>query len=264
MRSSRDDVAFIARSENRVKVLATLGLEPIGRDVLRERTGVERVTLGRILADFEERGWIEENGRQYARTATGEIIAETFEDLLKTVETTRKLESVIQWLPTAEMPFPLEHLGSADITLPNGPDPAAPTRTAGQRLVETKDVRLIMSVIVAEVVEACWEATTMGAQQLEAVFTPDVITTILSDPVMSQQVEEMLNSGQVTVYQSTDDFPFIMGLLDNIAAFGVTDQEDLPRAYFEIENETVRSWVEETYYEYLESAERIDPNSLSS
>jgi predicted transcriptional regulator len=257
MRSAREDVAFIARSENRVKVLATLSPEPIERNVLRERAGVERVTLGRILADFEDRVWVEKTGRQYALTPTGEIIANTFKQLLETVETTRKLESVVQWLPIQEMPFPLELLGGADITLPSGPDPAAPTRVAGQRLVQTENVRLIMSVIVAEVVEACWEATTSGTQQLEAVFTPDVIKTIATDPVMSQQVEEMLESGHVTVYQSDEEFPFIMGLLDDFIAFGVTDEEDLPRAYFEIENETVRSWVEETYHEYLETAEQV-------
>ena len=264
MRSAREDVAFIARSENRVRVLTTLSLEPTERDILREQTGVERVTFGRILADFEERGWVEKTGRKYARTPTGEIIAETFEHLLETVKTTRKLESVVQWLPTEEMPFPLQLLGSADISLPNGADPAAPTRTAGQRLAQTEDVRLIMSVIVAEVVEACWEATTTGTQQLEAVFTPEVIETIVSDPVMSQQVKEMLESGHVTVYQSNEDFPFIMGLLDHITAFGVTDDENLPRAYFEIKNETVRSWVNETYYKYLETAEPIGFEALSS
>lgn len=264
MRSAREDVAFIARSENRVSVLTTLGPVPLDRDILRERTGVERVTFGRILSDFEERGWIEKTGRLYARSDTGEIIAETFEHLLKTVETTRKLENVVQWLPTEKMPFPLQHLGSADITLPNGPDPAAPTRTAGQRFAKTGDARIIMSVIVAEVVEACWEATTTGTQQLEAVFTSDVIATIVADPVMSQQVKEMLESGRVSVYQSNEDFPYIMGLLDNIVAFGVTDEENLPRAYFEIENETVRSWVKETYYEYLETAEPIDFDTLSN
>lgn len=257
MTSTLEDVAFLARSENRVSVFTTLCSEPMSRQTVQERADVERVTLGRILGDFEERRWIEKTDGQYVRTPIGEMIAGVFEDLLQTVETTRKLDGVVQWLPTEEMPFDLQLLGTADITLPDKTDPAAPTRKAGERLRETRTVRVLMSVIVAEVVEACWAATVEGDQQFEAIFSPDVIHTISADASLSRKLDEMLESGQVTVYQSAEDFPYIVGLLDDIVAFGVTDEENLPRAYFELENETVRNWVEETYERYLETAEPL-------
>jgi hypothetical protein len=123
-------------------------------------------------------------------------------------------------------------------------DPAAPTRAAAQRLVETTDVRPIMSVIVAEVVEASWEATLDSDQRLTAVFTDDILETIVGDRVMSEQVGQMLESGRVTVDRS--------------------DEGNLPRAYFETQNETVRRWVEGTYERYLRNAELIDSSVLSS
>jgi len=123
MDAAREEIAFLARSENRVAVLSTLDTEPLGRAELQQQAAVERVTLGRILSDFEDRGWVRKTGREYALTPTGEMIVGDFEQLLTTVTAAQKLDSVVQWLPTEEMPFDLRHLGSADITLPIKPTP---------------------------------------------------------------------------------------------------------------------------------------------
>ncbi|WP_435361724.1 helix-turn-helix transcriptional regulator [Haloarchaeobius sp. DFWS5] len=262
MNSPREEVTFVARSENRVAVLSTMDDRPITRTDLEERANVSRVTLGRILADFEDRGWVEETGGGYNRTPTGEMVAGALDELFETIAVARKLDSVVQWLPTEEMPFDLQRLGSADVTLPGPADPAAPTRRAGQRLRDTVHVRLLMSVIVAEVVEACWDATVNGNQQFEGVFTPEVAETMVTDPTMSAQVAEMVQTDQVTIYLTEEPFPFIQGLLDDIVAFGVTDEENLPRAYFETQDETVRAWVESTYTHYRNRAEEVTPESF--
>lgn len=255
MSDALDDVEFLARSENRVAVLRTLESQPKSRSTLQEEAGVSRVTIGRILDDFEERGWVTKTpNREYALTPTGQMIAGGFDEVLQTVETATHLDSVVQWLPTETMSFDLRRLGGAEIVLPTGPDPAAPTRRAGERLHKTSDVRLLMSVIVSEVVEACWDATVNGDQQLEAVFTPDVIETITTDTTMAPKLKQMMESENVTVYRSERSFPHILGLLDDITAFGVTDEENLPRAYFETTDGAVREWAEATYERHREAA----------
>jgi predicted transcriptional regulator len=263
MDTARDDVAFLARSENRVDVLATFGPEAISRPVLQETAGVERVTLGRILGDFEDRGWVEKTGGEYALTPLGEMVAGDFEHLLTTVRTARKLESVVRWLPTDEMAFDLRHLGGADITLPTRADPAAPTRVAGQRLRATADVRLLMSVVVAEVVEACASAVASSDQRFEAVFTPAVLETIVGDPTMAARAQAMMASEDVAIYRTDGEVPHIMGLLDDVVAFGVTDDENLPRAYLETSDATVREWAESTYERHRASATLLQPSDLA-
>ena len=61
MTTALDDVDFLTRSEHRVTVLETLADEPHEYTELKDLTGVSRVTLGRLLAQFEEKGWIVEN-----------------------------------------------------------------------------------------------------------------------------------------------------------------------------------------------------------
>lgn len=264
MDTARADVAFLARSENRVDVLATLVPEAVSRPALQEAAGVERVTLGRILGDFEDRGWVVKTDGEYALTPLGEMVAGDFEHLLATVRTARKLDSVVRWLPTDEMAFDLRHLGDADITLPTRADPAAPTRLAAQRLRTTADVRLLMSVVVAEVVEACASAVANGDQRFEAVFTPAVLETISGDPTMSAHVREMIESDDVIVYHTDSETPYIMGLLDDLVGFGVTDEENLPRASLETPNATVREWAEATYERHRAGATVLRPSDLDA
>ena len=74
MTTALDDIDFLTRSEHRVTVLEALVGEPHEYAELKDLTGVSRVTLNRLLAQFEEKKWIVEN-EQYEITAVGEIIA---------------------------------------------------------------------------------------------------------------------------------------------------------------------------------------------
>ena len=102
MTTALDDVDFLTRSEHRVTVLEALADEPHEYTELKDLTGVSRVTLGRLLAQFEEKRWIVEN-EQYKITPVGEIIASDLLTLLETTELAQELQDVIQWLPTAAM-----------------------------------------------------------------------------------------------------------------------------------------------------------------
>ena len=93
-------------------------------------------------------------------------------------------------------------------------------------------------------------------------LTADVIDTITADPTMSTRLHEMVRLDNVSIYQIEDDFPYVMGLLDDLAAFGVTTGEGLPLAYLETGDKVIREWMEATYCEYKHNATRIDPDEL--
>lgn len=70
-----DDVEYLARSANRVRVLETLAKGPHDRTDLQEKTGAARATLGRILGEFEERGWIRRDGAEYELMPLSDFLA---------------------------------------------------------------------------------------------------------------------------------------------------------------------------------------------
>ena len=62
-------------------------------------TGVTRTTLGRILDDFEERGWMLETDREYETTQHRAHVSRVFTDLLDSFEPVPALNELIQWFP---------------------------------------------------------------------------------------------------------------------------------------------------------------------
>ena len=66
-----DEIEFLARSVHRVGVLDVLAEGPRDRDDLRAATGASSPTIGRVLADLEDRRWIERAGATYELTPLG-------------------------------------------------------------------------------------------------------------------------------------------------------------------------------------------------
>ncbi|MFC7009476.1 helix-turn-helix domain-containing protein [Halalkalicoccus salilacus] len=100
-----DDIAFLARSASRVRVLETLASDPHDRAELQAETGIPRATVGRIVTEFETRGWVKDDGRRYSTSPLGSFLVAEFRSLLEGVKTMQKLRGVIEWLPTREFDF---------------------------------------------------------------------------------------------------------------------------------------------------------------
>ena len=75
MTAGIESIEFLARSPHRVGVLEALADGPTDRRDLTETTGASSPTVGRILADFEDRQWLVRDGPTYALTALGEYVA---------------------------------------------------------------------------------------------------------------------------------------------------------------------------------------------
>jgi len=65
-------------------------------------SAASQATLGRILEDFCDRSWVSQDGRRYAATATGELVADGVGGLIAVLETEQKLRPLVAYLPTEE------------------------------------------------------------------------------------------------------------------------------------------------------------------
>lgn len=113
MPDSFETVAFLATSENRVRLLAAVAENSRTRADLQEETGIARATLGRILSDLRDRGWIRQDGTYYEATPEGARPITEFESLLDTVATLDDLGDLVQWFPVKDVSFDLGRLRDA-------------------------------------------------------------------------------------------------------------------------------------------------------
>ena len=110
-----EEIEFLARSPNRVSVLDALTRGPMGRYEIEDATGVARATLGRILDDFEDRGWVREDDRQYRTTQLGAYVSREITTVLERFEPVPALNEVAQWFPEDGFGFDLKRLAGATV-----------------------------------------------------------------------------------------------------------------------------------------------------
>lgn len=253
-----DDVAFLARSNNRVDVLEALDERDLTRRELHDATGISQPTLGRVLDGFEERGWATNggngNGGRYRLTPLGCLLAEEFGSLLDVVGTIQTLQELAPWLPLDEMDFELRALSDARITTPKPTDATAHFRREAEVLAHTERLRFLCNQAQPETVARYRDWVVEEGGHMEAVITADAVDAALAHPVMGRQLRGMLASGRATVHRYDGDVAFMAGMLDDTATIVPLDDSGVPCAFVESDDDAVRAWVTDTLESYREEA----------
>ena len=196
--ASLDDIEFIARSGHRVGVLTALATGRLDRSDLREATGASSPTMGRILADFEERRWVTRDGPDYELTQLGAFVADRFGDLCAAMATERNLREVWQWLPREMAGFSVELFADAVVSYPGPGYPYQPLERIAELVESTTRIRGFGTLeLKAATIETVCGAVLDGTE-MEYVFPPDVLeATIRWDP---DRLGEVAACEHCTVY----------------------------------------------------------------
>lgn len=258
MYSVLDDVEFLARSSSRVRVLEAIHNAARTRDELRAVSDASRTTLSRILADFEERGWITLTNGRYQSTPEGSFVASEVIRLLENMETAEKLDGVLQWLPVGEFGFDLRCLRDAEVVTLSWNDPAS-MRLLAEHLDGASRVRSMADSVSREVVDALRALTVEGGGTYEGILSSRAIQMIRDHPALCEQMRDMLASGRAVVHQYDGEEVGSMVMLfdDSVAlcnhASGGPQMEGIMT-----DNESVRSWADSCFETVLADADRLD------
>ncbi|WP_254544305.1 helix-turn-helix transcriptional regulator [Halomarina pelagica] len=263
IQSSLEEIEFLARSPNRIRVLDTLTAEPMKRHEIEAGTGISRATLARILDDFEDRGWVIREGKQYETTPVGNYVAQEFTDVLKRFAPVPGLNEVAQWFPEEGFDFDLGCLAGAEIIRPARSDALAPTTHITRRLRTADRVRVISYSHLSDVMEVCWRATAERTLELESIVDRGVLERIETDPRMLDHAQEMVESGQAKFFWHEGPIPVTVFLIDDVVLLCLSGDEGAPHAVIETSDETVHSWAESIIDTYRCEGEVLDPRLLT-
>lgn len=247
-----DDIEFLSRSTNRVTVLEVLSAQPQTRAELEDSTGVSKVTIGRIIEDFVERGWISRTGETYHTTPTGEAVASDFSQLQTTVGTAQKLRAIAPYLE--ELTFDIRHLEDSRITVPDSANPMATFERPIKLLRDASRARFLSRMVSPVVLDVIHESVVENRQVIETVMTTDVLERIQSDRELVIQTQEIIGSDDVDAYLYDGRSDLEVAEIDTTVAILVTDADDVPQAFIETTDEAVREWFDKTFESYREKA----------
>lgn len=197
----RADVAFLANSWNRLDVLEAAATEPRDRDELMEHTGVSRVTLSRILADLESRGWIERGDAGYVATSAGRLVAEELGTTLSNLATLESFGEDAEWLPLDAFDFDLRHLRDAEVISPTWDDISVQVTELVDLVYESTAIRGIGTGVDREFFNALADATLNGSLSLELILTPPVIDAVTDDDELCRLFRDLADAEDASIYR---------------------------------------------------------------
>ena len=256
-----DQILFLARAESRVRVIELLVESgPATQREIRTRLDVSRTTVSRSLQSLQNRGWVEKSDGAYRLSRAGRIVAAEFGRLLDTVKTVEELSEFLRWYP-ADIDIPdLLDAKDVEVTYSTDADPYAPARRQTEILHTAERLRILLPAIDLDSTKTITEQVTQRGLELETVVSPNVESTVESDE-FAPLMREKIQTGRSAVFVAQESLPFYLGLADDgRVQVGLADDEGLPRALLETDDDRIRAWAEGMYEDYREPA-RIKPAS---
>ncbi|MWV41487.1 transcriptional regulator [Natrialba sp. INN-245] len=180
MDGTHDDIEFLVSSTHRVEVLSTLAGGSCDRDDLRVATGASSPTMGRILSDFQDRRWIERDGRTYQLTELGEFVAARFEEFRDAMASQRRLREVWPWLPREIDGFTVGSVTDVVVSQPGPGYPYEPVDRLAELLAESETMYGFgMALLKSGNLEPFFDHIQDGLE-CEYIYPPAVFEELLS------------------------------------------------------------------------------------
>jgi len=248
MTTPLDAVDWLTRSAHRVEVLEALAEGQLSRSDLQELTGVSRVTSNRMLAELEDREWIRRDSQDDKITPTGRLVIEDFGRWSDATATGQNLGDIQQYLPTEEFDFDLRRLGESRVTRPTEADTLAPLSRSAT-LMRQATQRFTPLVVNVDRLHTREAGEIEGVEKIEAVFTTEVMETMLADSVMREDVISAIDRG-FNFYLYEGSPPITFTLFDDTVGFELNDGSGFVPALVESDDPEVLEWAEKTYNRY--------------
>jgi predicted transcriptional regulator len=259
-----EELAFLARSPYRIQLLTQLSREERTRRDLREATGISQPTLGRILGDFERRGWISNNHNgAFNLTPLGELLADEVSDVLDAIETIDRLTDLAAHLPFERLDFDLNHLADSTITTPTSADPLAHMRRFDELADRATTVKMFSNVLSCTPAHGPSDADKEFLADVdELVVTEEALRTDLDDSDLREWIYRRIEDGDLSLYRYEGSADFLFGIFDESVGIVPIDDTGMPCGLIEAKADPIRTWARDTFEEYRRTATQLTPDAL--
>jgi len=255
-----EDVAYLSRSANRVRILDALTRGPTTRRALAEGTGTSRTTLDRIVNELEERGWAERTADgDYVATTTGDRLMAEVRPFLESVQALRRLGDAVTWLPD-DLSVGLHHFSDAAVRRPEGDDPIETVDYFVELAREADEIRVLTHLAAPmPLAQAMRDRLAAGESTARYVLTGDLVDYLADTEEHRTIWQDLLGAG-ARLYRYGDHIPcnlYVFGetvLVKKSRPGPIHDSYGVPIV---TQDEAVRSWATDLVEQYRAGATRV-------
>jgi predicted transcriptional regulator len=254
---SREHVAFLAGSENRVRILEALREQPRRQCKLVRECGLSRSTVHRALSGLAAREWIRNESGQYRLTAGGQLVLERYAALETAIERVDEWGSFLNRLGDVATTFPPAALDDATMITVSPENPHAAIGHLADAFAEsnTETFRGISPVVSPVLNEAARELLGAGVS-MELLIDESVLDT--SRSAYPGALDDAYTGENFKLYLSPDELGFGLTILDGRVLITTHDEQGVLRECLDGTNDALVAWARDIYAEYRAAAERAD------
>lgn len=258
------DVSYLTRSRNRVRILDAVASDPLPPRELAELTGASRSTLQRILSELEERGWVRRTrGGSYETTSTGSHVINVLLPFIGSMDAIHQLGEAVAALPAESLSIDIRYFEDANVVRPEPNDPNAPGAFFTKSIRETETLRCVVDIAAPlSLEESMRDNVANGALQSEHVLSNRLFRYNRGDRERAQTWKELTECG-ADVYRYAGDIPCNVFILDETVLLGETPPEGEGCVLIETDSEPVLAWAHEFVEEYRGKADPITGESFT-
>ena len=264
MNGSPDDIEFLVSSDHRIAVLDALASRPNDREALQSATGASSPTMSRILSDFEERNWLERDGKRYQLTGLGAFVADRLAEFVDAMTIENELRDVWQWLPHEFEGFRADLFTDVSVTYPNAGYPDETIERRLELIGETSTWRGVgVAMLGLRTLEAGFDRFVDQEDEFycEFVYPPEVFEELLSWGD-TETILQAAEGDSYTVFLH-DALPtedrFEISLFDDRMTLCCYDHEKGGlQAIVETTSDDARRWAESYFERFRREAQPLD------
>lgn len=260
-----EDIAYLSRSGNRLQILDLLATKPHTSRELRALTDASRSTLRRILAELEERGWVERttDGHVVA-TPKGEHVITAFTPLVASMQAIQELDDAVAWLPREEHSISLQHFSDALVRRSTSTSPMSAVDYLADRLPEGSTFRCLTHVAPpVEVSKAMLADVSSGRLTAEYVLTEELVEYLGNKANRRTRWQQYIENG-AHVSRYTGHIPCNLWVVDETVFVGNSHPEvDQACELIESTDEAVRSWAHDLIESYRTDADHLGAEAFA-
>lgn len=253
-----EEMAYLARSDHRVRILRTLQRQRLDIRDLGHELGTPRTTLRDNLETMAEFGWItEDTDRKYETTSVGSVVAEAFEAYCDRVETSKRLRPVLKHVPREMLDPDLGNLSEFELVEATPAHPQAPDNRL-QNLADTASfIKGFIPAVVPMTMKRAEERMATGDLEIEYIASPTAVETFMEmyDPTDFESV----TNGRTEVALVDEELPFGAMFSEDGRVFVMAfDDRNRLEAVMETTSGPCREWIERLYDDFHEDALVLD------
>ena len=258
-------IAYLARSDNRVRILDTLTTGPHTRRQLEAATGTARTTCGRTLTELEKRGWVDRTSTgEFVATPTGDHIAEAFRRSVGAMATIQELGEIVAWLPVDELSIGLHHFREATVRRPAPTEPAEAGWFLAEALRKASTLAALTFVAPPRAVgDAIREDILDGSLTADLVMAGGTIDYLRDNPTQPIPWRECLEAG-ISAYRYDGSIPCNVFIVDETVLV-LKSHSEIGEVGTAIESRspTVHAWAQELIESYRDEADRVPADAFA-